>query len=74
MTHDGRIIGRNINTISHHIERPPIVSLEPIPEIEKELSIIDDALGKVIATNTNAPFAYYDVIELQDKIERKLEW
>lgn len=41
---------------------------------EKELCIIDDALGKVIATNTNAPFAYYDVIELQDKIERKLEW
>lgn len=44
VSHDGRIIGRDINDISHNISNPaishPVVALEPIPEIEKELAIM----------------------------------
>lgn len=41
---------------------------------DKQLSIIEEALSKMVAENDTAPFAYHDVIQLQDEIERRLEW
>lgn len=41
---------------------------------DKQLSIIEEGLSKMVAGNDTSPFAYHDVVQLQDEIERRLEW